>query len=429
MSANTDLSNASGTIALYSSDGLLYLLPQHTAGQLKNVFTLSNADLDRPVYFFGMSEGTVTWDKLMVLEGDWTDKEIPAYSDWFAGLKNASFKGIISTGRNLIDLSGVSLEKTVNGVTFTKLSDGQYRVTGTIADPSQGASPTVNINPKKVYPAGVYSTARYYIGGKDIDFFVSAYSAKTGAVIRNIDGANVNINEDFVIRSAGIYVNRTITGAIDLTVSTMLNIGASALPYEPYHADTSFAFSAPQENGEWNTLNVTTGKIEKQWAEKVFDGTETFVTYNPAENNKQEGYTVFVTALNPKGVSPEGGQSSIVNSYPWVRYGYERATSGTCQSTNSGGSTILIKQNQFSTIAEWKSHLAARHAAGNPLTVRYKTAEVTETDLNASSDRYLAWKGGSETIVQGEVDNSEYGAENTVTQEYFTITGGTTNGN
>ena len=86
--------------------------------------------------------------------------------------------------------------------------------------------------------------------------------------------------------------------------------------------------------------------------------------------------------------------------------------------------------SSIDTIDEWKAYLAAQYAAGDPLTVRYKTAEVqSETDLNASSDRYLAWKGGSETIVQGEVDNSEYGAENTVTQEYFTITGGTANGN
>ena len=348
------------------------------------------------------------------------------YTPYFPGLKNASFEKIVSTGRNLIDLSGVSLEKTVNGITFTKQADGQYHATGTIADPSQGASPTVNINQGKVYPAGVYSTARYTVDGKDIEFFVSAYSEKTGAVIRNIDGANVTINEDFVIKTAGIYVNRAITGVIDLTVSTMLNYGTSALPYEPYISDTLSA-ETPIELTEYDVAYPETGETKRQSKTITFNGTETFIIYTPSENNKQEGYTVFVAPLNPKGVSPEQGQNSIVNNYQWKSYGYASAISGTCQCTDSEGRSLFIKQNQFSTMDEWKAHLAELAAAGNPLTVTYKTAESTTESTPFNKSKYIAWKNGSETIKQGANDNSEYGAENTVKQDYFTLTGGTTN--
>lgn len=339
--------------------------------------------------------------------------EAKPYSKWFAGLKNASFEKIVSTGRNLIDLSGVSLEKTVNGVTFTKISDGLYRVTGTIADPSQGASPTVNINQGKVYPAGVYSTARYTVTGKDIEFFVPAYSAKTGAPIRNIDGANININEDFVIRSAGIYVNRAITGAIDLTVSTILNFGSSALPYEPYISDTLSAENHI-ELPEYDIAYPETGKTKRQSKTVTFNGTEAWVI--------NTNYTAFSLDLPSKGIA----FTSICSPYSapkitaWGQLKDYEAQNGVL--------VLLIKDSTYSTVEAWKAHLAELAAAGNPLTVTYKTVEATTEATPFNKSKYKAWKNGSETIEQGPTDNSEYGAEDTVKQDYFTLTGGTTNG-
>ena len=345
------------------------------------------------------------------------------YQPYFKGLKNASFEKIVSTGRNLIDLSGVSLEKTVNGVTFTKISDGLYRVTGTIADPSQGVSPTVNINQGKVYPAGVYSTARYTVDGKDIEFFVSAYSAKTGAPIRNIDGANININEDFVIRSAGIYVNRAITGAIDLTVSTILNFGSSALPYEPYISDTLSA-ATPIELAEYDVAYPETGEIQRQSNTLTLDGTESFNSITNSAGATEIGVSITGGFSNPNTIN------CVANHFKGItRNELWRDSSGELVSTDS--EYIRFLSSQFGNdIQTFKAHLAELAAAGNPLTITYKTAEVQSTEqADFSADSYIAWKNGSETIKQGDTDNSEYGAENTVTQDYFTITGGTANGN
>ena len=75
---------------------------------------------------------------------------------------------------------------------------------------------------------------------------------------------------------------------------------------------------------------------------------------------------------------------------------------------------------------EWKAHLAELAAAGNPLTVTYQTAEATTEATPFNKSKYVAWDGGSETIYQGTNDNSEYGAENTVVQNYATKRGGTT---
>ena len=345
------------------------------------------------------------------------------YTPYFPGLKNAFFKEIVSTGKNLIDLSGVSLEKTVNGVTSTKISDGQYRMTGTIADPSQGVSPTVNINQGKVYPAGVYSTARYTVDGKDIEFFVSAYSAKTGAPIRNIDGANININEDFVIRSAGIYVNRAITGAIDLTVSTMLNFGSSALPYEPYISDTLSAEN-PIELAEYDVADTETGETKRQSNTLTFDGTEAWHL-----TAQSEGYFLMAIGINPHAAESSGdiisnyGENSTPAGAPNNDFGFYIA--------NAYKSALVIWFNNnfypnVTDLSSAKSQLAAWAEAGDPLTVTYKTAEATTEVTPFNKSRYQAWDGGSETIYQGTNDNSEYGAENTVVQNYATKRGGTT---
>ena len=450
---------------------------------------------------------------------------------------------------NLIDLSDFSLKKTVNGITFTKLPDGQYSVTGTIVNPSQGTASTVTINSGKIYPAGVYSTARYIVDGKDIEFFVTATSAITGVPIRNIDNQNITINEEFVIVTTGIYVNSTITGVIDLVVSTMLNAGTTALPYQPYfkglknayfekivstgknlfgltaedfkngtidsagkrvnlklmpntqytlssnapmyeenatsiwfngsnslidgvwvnqprtattdangnlyitirltEIDTIFnnywvmlnvgttalpyepykqsVLSLPSavENPAYNTLDFQTGKNVSEGATKIFDGTEAWGVYSTAD------YYIYTTSIPIYGFSQFEGIAN--KDFTFITPNV--TTPKGCYIAGSGNNTFNVwfkvtEYPEFDAVDKWKAYLAAQYAAGDPLVVRYKTAEVqSETDLNASSDRYLAWKGGSETVVQGGTDNIEYGAEDTVTQEYFTITGGTANGN
>ena len=58
------------------------------------------------------------------------------------------------------------------------------------------------------------------------------------------------------------------------------------------------------------------------------------------------------------------------------------------------------------------------------MTICYQTATATESDIEME-DRLPAYKNGSETVIQGDTDNSKYGAENTLTQNYAEVKGGT----
>ena len=411
VSANTDLSNASGTIALYSSDGLLYLLPQHTAGQLKNVFTLSNADLDRPVYFFGMSEGTVTWDKLMVLEGDWTDKEIPAYSDWFAGLKNSFFKEIVSTGRNLF---GLTADDFKNGT----IDGGGKRVNLKLTPNTQY---TLSTNT----PIYAENTASIWFNGGN--------SLTSGVWVNQPRTATTDENGKLYIT-----IRTTEIDTIFNSYWIMLNIGTTATAYEPYISDALSA-ATPIELAEYDVAYPETGETKRQSYEKVFDGTEgidrTFKIYDyggypvlsyklatPCERvttgrpvaNLFNGLTANeLVASKLSGVCMYGEKSSIST---YLLFRLDPAVYGCTMDSKDAELT-----------AGFEAWISAQAEKGNPLTVTYKTAEATTEATPFNKSKYIAWKNGSETIEQGETDNSEYGAENTVKQDYFTLTGGTTN--
>lgn len=338
------------------------------------------------------------------------------YSKWFAGLKNASFEKIVSTGRNLIPYPYSDGTITRAGVTFTVNSDGSIMVNGTAT-----ASLGYMIFKGNAPLLGTF-TLSGCVGGSFSTYYFQPYIDGVAQNAQFNKAVTYNWNGSLIFLRFFVMVGTTFN---NLLLKPMLNYGSSAVPYEPYISDTLSA-ETPIELTEYDVAYPETGETKRQSKTITFNGTETFIIYTPSENNKQEGYTVFVAPLNPKGVSPEQGQNSIVNNYQWKSYGYASAISGTCQSTDSEGRSLFIKQNQFSTMDEWKAHLAELAAAGNPLTVTYQTAEATTEATPFNKSKYVAWDGGSETIYQGTNDNSEYGAENTVVQNYATKRGGTT---
>lgn len=346
--------------------------------------------------------------------------EAKPYSKWFAGLKNASFEKIVSTGRNLIPYPYEESTKTENGITFTVNSDGSITANGTTTvNPSIFNVAKISLN------AGTYALRSFVnVANAGIcQFYIDIPSEPND---RTGNGVTFTLQDDIVNKNVNIIVGPSQT-VNNLIFKPMLQFGTTATAYEPYISDTLSA-ETPIELTEYDVAYPETGETKRQSNTIVFDGTEVWRIYTPA--TPEEGFTVFqfsLSAAGAPGVPPasDGAVQVICNYYPWRAYGYIR--DGTSQSTNSGGTTWFVKQNEYSTVEEWKAHLAELAAAGDPLTVTYKTAEATTEATPFNKSKYIAWKNGSETIEQGSTDNSKYGAENTVKQDYFTLTGGTTN--
>lgn len=334
------------------------------------------------------------------------------YQPYFKGLKNAYFKEIVSTGKNLFDPSTFP-DGTVNGVTITIENEG-ILLNGT-------ATQRITL-----YGTKSAVTLLNYLRGKTTYFYSeNNQNVRIEHSVTYLDGTKSSYPRTDIPRST--LLDKTAITAVPVLViengatfnnqlfKAALYQADTATIYEPYKQSV-LSLPSPIENPAYNTLDFQTGKNVSQGITKVFDGTEAW--------SINTTYNAFSYDLPVKGIA----FTSVCS-----RYGGENVKSWSALKdfeAQNGELVLLVKDSRYTTVDEWKAYLAARYAAGDPLIVRYKTAEVqSETDLNASSDRYLAWKNGSETVVQGGTDNSEYGAENTVTQEYFTITGGTTNGN
>ncbi len=341
------------------------------------------------------------------------------YQPYFKGLKNAYFKEIVSTGKNLFDPSTFP-DGTVNGVTITIENEG-ILLNGT-------ATQRITL-----YGTKSAVTLLNYLRGKTTYFYSeNNQNVRIEHSVTYLDGTKSSYPRTDIPRST--LLDKTAITAVPVLViengatfnnqlfKAALYQADTATIYEPYKQSV-LSLPAPVENPAYNTLNFQTGKNISQGITKVFDGTETWRSYSTAD------YYIYTTSIPIYGFSQSEGVANKDFTFITPNVTNPKGCYIAGNSNNTFNVWFKVSEYpEFDTVDNWKAWLTAQSSAGDPFTVRYKTAEVqSEADLNASSDRYIAWKGGSETIVQGEVDNSEYGAENTVTQEYFTITGGTTN--
>lgn len=337
--------------------------------------------------------------------------EAKPYSKWFAGLKNASFEKIVSTGRNLY--TGEDLEYDSNSEVNNTSPSGFFSFSKNIIQ-------LINKD-RSITFSQKYTLLRIdYNARLRVSIIINCFDGSTynPETIHNQEigkeqdyTVSVSLPEGKIAKDGGVWISDhsgTFQGAWK-SRNNMLNIGTSALPYEPYISDT-LAVATPIELAEYDVAYPETGETKRNSGKKVFDGTETW----EARGSAGDLYRYGAVLANVK-------------------------TSGACVANLSGeNSGASVAGNYFidtefkvftniATVDEWKAHLAEIATAGNPLTVIYETAEATTEATPFDKSKYIAWKNGSETIDQGSTDNSEYGAENTIKQDYFTLIGGTTN--
>lgn len=361
------------------------------------------------------TQGSVSWDNIMLNAGSTAKPYMP----YFSGLKNAFFKEIVSTGRNLIPYPYYDTTKTVNGVTFTLNDDYSVTVNGTSTSDATAEFYFVVNRQKCFFSKGTYTINSNFNGENSfVSLFVQRYHEDLSfdKTLTSVKSGSMTFENDTVgLLFVRLYVEARAT-VNNVTMKPMLNYGSSALPYEPY---TQSVLSLPEavELTEYDTAFPETGEIQKQSKTITFNGTEYLGDYSTG------ACFIYTASLQVYGTDSYSG---IANN----GFVFQNTASG-----NDMG--VYIAGEEFSTINFWfrktifpelntvdkfKAQLAEWNEAGNLLTVTYKTAEATTEQADFSADSYIAWKNGSETIEQGDTDNSEYGAENTVEQDYYLLT-------
>lgn len=257
--------------------------------------------------------GKVTWKDFQVLEGDWTNKEIPAWTPYFAGLKNAYINSIVSTGKNLFDKDSAILGYGLG-------SQGQLAATSDwfVSDYIPVVSgETIVINGK---PSTGNGNWFYDINKNPIEKIVLTQGRITvpqGARYYRFNSSKVNLDTAIVSRN-------------------------DYIPYEPYKQSV-FQLPETVELPEYDKILPQTGEIVRA-----------------------TGYVTSETGFTDEEIAT-----------------YNNA---------------VVSNDRKSLV--------------------YELATATTTPINAPKV-YTAWNGGSETIVQGETDNSQFGAMPTITQTYF----------
>lgn len=332
------------------------------------------------------------------------------YMPYFSGLKNAFFKEIVSTGKNLFSAetaipynnctyeNGVVKQISADSADYYTwkiqfFKDSTFLTQLEVLFPQTGTIPALTIEkPSEANRLffGLNGRERDTLMMIDVSNFPNGKYTATWNVL-NITQGSVSWN------------------------NIMLNYGSSALPYEPY---TQSVLSLPEavELTEYDTAYPETGEIQRQSNTLTFNGTE---TWNDLSDDTR--YIYATNILIPAYLTPYEGV--ICNLFPSSDVNGVYLT-GIVEGTYKSLVAQFLKSSfpEFNSVTAWKAYLAAQSAAGNPLTVTYKTAEATTEQADFSADSYIAWKNGSETIEQGDTGNSEYGAENTVEQDYYLLT-------
>lgn len=362
------------------------------------------------------TQGSISWNDIMLNEGS---TALP-YMPYFSGLKNAFFKEIVSTGKNLIPYPYYDTTKTINGVTFTLNDDYSVTVNGTSTSDAAAEFYFVVNSQKCFFSKGTYTINSNFNGENSfVSLFVQRYheGLSFDKTLTSVKSGSVTFENDTAgLLFVRLYVEARAT-VNNVTMKPMLNYGSSALPYEPY---TQSVLSLPEavELTEYDTAYPETGEIQRQSNTLTFNGTETWYT-----SIINDCYAYYVIT-KPVGFSRNG---LISNKITTRAYNAISGQNEGCYMSNADFNAIVFWFLQtaypnLSTSTAWKAQLAAWNEAGNPLTVTYKTVETTTKQADFSADSYIAWKNGSETIEQGDTDNSIYGAENTVQQDYYLLT-------
>lgn len=357
---------------------------------------------------------TVTYTDIMV-----STENVP-YTPYFTGLKHAYIDSIKSTCRNIIDYKDI----------FSGLTD--YSIAG--------EEVTVN---KTIYGYGMCSSKLFYlpIGNYTISAYVKSnidYFRAAIFCVRDINNKDVRswlyttitsdysrISTTFSITKAGFYKTQIqMHGNADYPMASMSfkNVqialtDTTATDYEPY-IETEYKLPVPVELPEYDSVLPQEGKIIRATDTVTINGTTAKVaksvdlgdwqlyTYTPNSNLS----CVYGSQIVPIG----WGIDTPANSVGFSKGVYL---------TNTNYVTIGVWFHKVDFLAQTgvdTSNATAinEYLSNNPLIIERQLQNPNTLPLECPQ-YYTAWNNGTETVIQGETDNSQYGAMPTITQFYL----------
>lgn len=334
---------------------------------------------------------------------------------------------------NLIPYPYVDKTKELNGVILTVNDDRSVKIQGTA---------TASIQFKAF--RGKLPIGQYTLSSNAVE--IGENSDSYGKLILRVsknnawyaEGKTVTFSVENETDVFDIYYYVNIGNTVNVTIRPMLNEGSTAKPYQPYFTglksasfggiestnadgtETSTLVFPKTETPLGTTIDFENKKIIEGSKEIVLDGTENWTV----GDTQTAGKIRFCLErwLNEK----SAGTISTINS---VSSMYDSTTAEHTYLNKNGlsvsGRNVWVYDETYATktVDEFKAHIAELYASGNPVVVRYLLATPTERDFTdeetAKGKKYLVQAFGTEKVIDN--DGKEYGADNTLTQDYIAI--------
>jgi hypothetical protein len=295
--------------------------------------------------------------EIIVLEGDWTNKEIPSH---FTGIRSVGESGenleLVSCGKNLFDawLRG-KIDSNTGKITYSDMQ-------------------TFNIVTKYI---NVKKLTKYVTSVSDQFYSFVAFYDKDKKYISRTNGNQVS-KISFETPSNCNYIvltqyNNNIDFSEELlnTLTTQIEEGIITTAYEPYKGHRqAITLTEPLRgltNDICDILRLNTMKMIKNVGKATFNGSEDWQIVLDSTNTKMHIYIVVNNCKPGLGRQLICDKFACSTSSSWI-------LNTVNTSSNSRGQIGFTFANDTYTIETWKTWLKA-----NPVTVYYQLATPLET--------------------------------------------------
>ena len=331
-------------------------------------------------------QDSVAWPlQSLILHGKTTQDGAPS-PDNPIPLVSAGDDGQIDVtvcGGNLLHLTDKS--GTVGGVQYA-VSNGTITLNGTSSNNNGvfvvGHSYTGDTIALHL-PAGIYKLSGMAEG-------TTLYGYKTGSEVKEVKFSDIettlNEDTDFVSISVRWYND---TQFDNVTLTPILNVGSTALPWQPYTGKT-ITISIPNglpgipvdsggnytdsDGQQWicDEIDIKSGKHIKKVKKMVFNGSESWFRESNKIGNRYKYY--FGEKVKPSDKTI--GTTSMNSNFPLGESKATWNTKNVYTIWNDEASTALyVSLNGTETLEEFKSYLS-----NNNMTVLYIPAEIQEEE-------------------------------------------------
>lgn len=275
------------------------------------------------------------------------------------------------SGNNLF-LNNAETE-TKRGITFTVNPDKSVTVNGTN---STSGSAVFYTGYNESLPAGSYtlSGTSSLTGSANIEIKIKRVRGtfEWFSINSSLHTKTLNIATGDIIDSFYVTVRAGQT-ADNVKVYPMLNVGSTALPYEPYNGSIT-QLPIPRElHRIGDVADKCITRVKSIYDKRiVLDGTEIWTEYT---NEDWQGAGYHVYKFYDADALPS--QYIVSNKYPSRRRASDfKGTLG----VTSGTQSILFSVVEQKTVDDWKAYLSAQKAAGTPLIIYHQSTAYDGTN-------------------------------------------------